>query len=119
MNTYEVPAIIEDALPAMKDVLKDKSIVGNVHATMQVLVKYTKKMMSLHDLPAVVKCMSVADRIYDKGNALVKNAVENVFVYSFSGMRSCCNTIEWKMIQAKMPMTLYSIYVRQIYRSGL
>jgi hypothetical protein len=119
MTTYEVPAIIEDELPAIKDQLQDKSIIGNVNKAMLVLVSYTKKMMRLHDLPAVAKCMSLADKIYNKGNDVVKNAVENVFIYAFSGMRSSCNKVEWKVIQAKMPITLYSIYVKQIYRSGI
>jgi hypothetical protein len=119
MNNYEVPAIMEDELPAIKEELKENSILGNVNAAMQVLVKYTRKMICLHDLPAVAKCMRLADKIYDKGNTMVKNAVENVFVYSFSGLRTCCNQLEWKSVQSKMPMTLYSLYVKQIYRSGI
>ncbi|MFA6060333.1 MAG: hypothetical protein WC756_19185 [Taibaiella sp.] len=119
MNNYEVPAIMEDELPAIKEELKENGILGNVNAAMQVLVKYTKKMIYLHDLNAVAKCMRLADKIYDKGNAMVKNAVENVFVYSFSGLRTGCDQLEWKLVQAKMPMTLYSLYVKQIYRSGL
>lgn len=119
MTTYEVPAIIEDEIPAIKDELQDRSIIGNVNKAMLVLVRYTKKMMRLHDLRAVAKCMSVADKLYNKGNDVVKNAVENVFIYAFSGMRNSCDKVEWKAIQGKMPMTLYSIYVKQIYRSGI
>ncbi len=119
MNHYEVPAIMEDELPAIKEELKDNCILGNVNAAMQVLVKHTKKMMRLHDLPAVAHCMRLADKLYNKGNTIVKNAVENVFVYSFSGLRGCCDQWEWKSVQSKMPMTLYSLYVKQIYRSGL
>ncbi len=119
MNTYEVPAIMEDELPAIKEELKENCILGNVNTAMQILVRYTRKMMNLHDLPAVAQCMRLADKIYDKGNMMVKNAVENVFVYSFSGLRTCCDRWEWRTVQAKMPMTLYSLYVKQIYRSGL
>ena len=119
MNNYEVPAIMEDELPAIKEELKENCILGNVNAAMQVLVKYTRKMIRLHDLTAVTKCMRLADKIYDKGNTMVKNAVENVFVYSFSGLRTCCDQLEWKRVQSKMPMTLYSLYVKQIYRSGI
>ena len=119
MNNYEVPAIMEDELPAIKEELKENGILGNVNAAMQVLVRYTRKMIYLHDLAAVVKCIRLADKIYDKGNTIVKNAVENVFVYSFSGLRTCCDQLEWKSVQSKMLVTLYSLYVKQIYRSGL
>ena len=119
MNTYEVPSLIEDELPEIKEQLKDKNLTGNINATMLLLARYTRSMMNIHDLPAVVKCMSLADKIYEKGNSLVKNAVENVFVYAFSGIRACCDRLEWRTIQAKMPITLHSIYIRQIYRSGI
>jgi len=119
MNTFEVPALIEDELPAIKNEWKYEQALNNVNAAMLGLVRYTKRMISMHDLPAVVKCMRLADKIYEKGNELVKNAVENVFVFAFSGMRNGCNKVEWKVIQARMPMGLYSIYVKQIYRSGI
>lgn len=119
MNNYEVPAIMEDELPAIKEELKEKCFLGNVNAAMLVLARYTRKMINLHDLPAVAKCMRLADKIYSKGNTIVKNAVENVFVYSFSGLRNCCDQQEWSKVQSGMPMTLYSLYVKQIYRSGL
>jgi hypothetical protein len=118
MNNYEVSAIIGDEIPAIKDEITSKTI-GNANAVMLILSRYTKKMINLHDLPAIVKCMNVVDKIYNKGNTIVKNAVENVFIYSFSSIRTCCNKAEWSLIQAKMPMTLYSIYVRQIYKSGI
>jgi len=119
MNIYEVPAVIEDELPAVKAELRQDCPAGNIHAAIQVLVKYTRNMIRLHNLPAVSKCMLLADKLYTRGNNLVKNAVENVYVYAFSGMRSSCEGKEWQLIQAKMPVSLYSIYVRQIYRSGI
>jgi hypothetical protein len=119
MNQYEIPAMLEDELPAIAPDLKENAIKGNVTNAIKVLTNYTRKLVSLHDLPAVVKCMQVADKIYEKGNNVVRNAVENVFVYSFSGLQCACNKLEWKVIQAKMPLSLYSAYVRQIYKSGI
>ncbi len=119
MNQYEIPAILEDELPAIATDLKEQAVTGNVTHAIKVLTAYTRRLLSLHDLPAVVKCMQVADKIYDKGNQVVRNAVENVFVYSFSGLQCACNRLEWKVIQAKMPVSLYSAYVRQIYKSGI
>ncbi len=119
MNPYEIPAMLEDELPAIAPSLKESALNGNATQIIKVLTHYTRSLLSLHDLPAVVKCMQVADKIYEKGNQVVRNAVENVFIYSFSGLQSACNGLEWKLIQSKIPVTLYSAYVRQIYRSGL
>ena len=119
MNIYEVPAIIEDELPAIKNEIHKSCAVGNVHAVIQVLTSYTKKMMNLHNVPVVINCLSLADSLYNKGNNLVKNAIENVFVFSFSAMRTCCDAAEWKLIQAKIPLALYSVYVNQVSLSGI
>lgn len=119
MNQYEIPAMLEDELPAIAPSLKENAVTGNVTQAIKVLAHYTRSLLSLHDLPAVVKCLQVADKIYEKGNQVVRNAVENVFVYSFSGLQCACNKVEWKVIQARMPLSLYSAYVRQIYKSGI
>lgn len=119
MNQFEIPAMLEDELPMIAKELKQNAVLGSVNNAIKIFTNYTKRMLTIHDLPAVVRCMDLADRIYDKGNQAVKNAIENVFVYSFSGLKCTCNKVEWRVIQAKMPMALYSIYVRQIYKSGL
>jgi hypothetical protein len=119
MNQFELPAMLEDELPMIASELKQNTVLGSVGNTVKIFTNYTKRMLALHDLPAVVRCMGIADKIYDRGNQAVKSAIENVFVYSFSGLRCACDKLEWRLIQAKMPVTLYSIYVRQIYKSGL
>lgn len=118
MNQYEVPALIADHIPEVKHELAEQAATGNVNNALHILTDYTFKMCKAHDLPGIQKCMKLADKIYVKGNNLVKNAVTNVFVYSFSMFRMSCNNVEWRLLQAKMPITLYSIYMQQVMRSG-
>lgn len=119
MNQYEIPAMIEDELPAVCLNLKKTSAFGDAIQMMELLVKYSMEMISLHNVNMVIKCMCVVGKIYDKGNTIVKNAVENIFIFSFSSLQSKCSKYEWNMIQAKMPINLYSIYVQQFYNSGI
>jgi hypothetical protein len=118
MNQYEVPALIADNIPEVRHELAEQAATGNVNNALHILTDYTFKMCKAHDLPGIQKCMKLADKIYVKGNNLVKNAVTNVFVYSFSMFRMSCNSIEWRLLQAKMPITLYSIYMQQVMKSG-
>lgn len=119
MDEFEIPALLEEELPVIARELRQNAVLGSAANMVKMLTDYTKRMLTLHDLPAVVRCMDIADRIYGKGNLVVKNAIENVFVYSFSGLQTACNKVEWKVIQAKMPVTLYALYTNQVYKSGL
>jgi hypothetical protein len=84
---------------------------------MQVLTDYTKRMALEHNFKEVRNCMSLVEKIYHKGDAPVKNAVENIFIFSFSSMRMLCNLVEWRMVQSFMPSDLYALYLDQIMRS--
>jgi len=112
IHEYEVPLYIAGNLPRLKMQTKD------IYKSMQTLADYTKRMALEHDFEEVKKCMSLVERIYDKGNTLVKNAVENIFIFSFSSMRLLCNIVEWRMVQSIMPSSLYTLYMHQVLRSS-
>ena len=118
MNQYEVPALIADNIPEVRHELAEQAATGNVNNALTILTDYTYKMCQAHDLSGIQKCMKLADKIYVKGNSLAQSAVKNVFVHAFSLFRISCNHVEWRLLQAKMPMTLYSLYMQQVMQSG-
>ena len=95
-------------MPQLK--MNDKDI----YKSIQTLTDYTKRMALEHNFKMVEKCLALVERIYDKGNALVKSAVENIFIFSFSSMRMLCNIVEWRMVQSYMPAGLYALYIQQV-----
>jgi len=119
MNQYEVPACIEDELPEIGNELKTVAPSGNVFKILQCLAGYTRRMISMHNYGAVRRCFALAEKIYNHGNTIVRNAVENVFVYSFSSMLNRCEENEIPVVHAMMPVSLYSVYVRQVLKSGI
>jgi hypothetical protein len=119
MNQYEVPACIEDEFPEIRNELKMVAPSGNVFKTLQCLAGYTRRMIAVHNYRAVRKSFLLAEKIYNHGNTVVKNAIENVFVYSFSAMLNRCEEQEVPVIHAMMPLSLYSAYVRQMLKSGI
>ena len=70
-----------------------------------------------HEFKMVEKCMLLVEKIYEKGNVPVKNAVENVFIFSFSSIMTICNIVEWRIVQSFMPSCLYSLYIKQVLQS--
>jgi hypothetical protein len=117
LSQYEVPAFIAGNLPQVKNDLSPKGVALTAYQSIQVLTDYTKRMAFEHNFNMVQKCMTLVQHIYEKGNTLVKNAVENIFVYSFSTMLSRCNSVEWRIVQSYMPSELYSLYVHQVLKS--
>ncbi|GGB15223.1 DUF7674 family protein [Puia dinghuensis] len=83
-------------------------------ALIQLLTDFTKRMALEHDFQTVRKCMTLMGRLYEKGNMQTRNAIENIFIYSFSTMMCSCNIVEWKVIRAAMPEPLYALYVQQV-----
>jgi hypothetical protein len=116
LSQNEVQALIIGKLPQIKSDLSDKAK-PTTYQSIQVLTDYTKRMALEHNFKMLQNCMALVQTIYEKGNLLVKNAIENVFIFSFSTMLARCNTVEWKIVQSYMPPDLYTIYVQQVLNS--
>ncbi len=118
MNQYEVPSLIADKLPAIRRDLKYLSILGNVNKAMSILSEYTQKLIITHKYKQAQNCMKLVDSIYIHGNDMVRNAVENIYVYSFSLMSVSCIEADWKMVRSRIPSRLYCIYMKQVIGYG-
>lgn len=119
MNPFQVASVIESELPDVCEELEHTSAFGDALQVMQVMVNYSKKMLLIHDLAKVLKCMRLVGKLYDRGNKTVKAAIESVYVFSFEGMQSVCNKIDWNIVRAKMPITLYTLYIKQLYSRAI
>jgi len=106
LSQYESLPLIANKLPA-----------PSLYQSIQVLTDYTRRMAFERNYKMVEKCMALVEKIYEKGNTLVKNAVENIFIFSFSTMLSRCNIVEWRIVQSYMPSDLYRLYVQQVLKS--
>ncbi len=115
INQLEIPMYLEDNVPGITEQLTIANC--NVYEIMHTLTDVTCENIKKHDFKMVKKCFNVADKLYCKGNAAVKNAVQNVFVYSFTPMFQKYPE-EKKQLLALIPVTLYSLYVAQLYRCG-
>ena len=111
-----MPMYLEDALPEFSvDMAVNKK--DNPYDLINTLMAFTCKNIGGHNFKVVKRCFQLADKLYSKGNMAVKNAVQNVFVYSFTKMFECYPS-EKKELLAILPMTLYSLYIRQVCHSG-
>jgi hypothetical protein len=90
----------------------------NVYDIVRHMLKYTKSQIIRHNVAAAQKCMSLAEQLYYKGNNAVKNAIENVFVFSFS--HAFFHDEDSKKTMMKIvPDSLYKLYKKQLVNSHL
>ncbi len=116
INQLEVPMFLEEALPEIcLDLASGKK--NNAYDTMNTLISFTFKNIKEHNFKMVKRCFKIADKLYSKGNAMVKGAIENVFVYSFTKM-FLSYPLEKQKLLSMLPITLYSLYISQIYHKG-
>ena len=122
MNQYEVPSYLQDALPEMKEVLVKEGVSSNLfdpYKSVQCLTDFTLKVAHQHNIKMLKRCFTAAERLYIKGNEMIKNAINNVFIYSFSELLADCTSRQERIkIQSVMPSYLYSAYVQQVLKSN-
>ncbi len=118
MNQYEVPALIADQFPETNKDICSLTAIGNPYQTMAVFSRFMRKKISAHQFNKVFRCLALANHIYTHGNAVVKSAVENEFIYSFSQASQSCDKNQWNLVKAHIPARLYNIYIKQIIGYG-
>lgn len=112
----ELPQIVEHEIPELSGKISDKHC--NLHETLYILREHAHAKMEEENFGAVKQCMAVAENLYQKGNQSVKNAIENVYVYSFSSMLFN-DTEKRKALLGLIPITLYSVFVQQMLHSHI
>ena len=119
INQYEVASYLVGELPEIKGELKRISPTLNIFKSIQCLADYTRSKVEQHDLGIVKKCFAIAENINSMGNASVKDAIENIFVFSFSTLLNSGDKAENKSLQAIVPICLHKAYVQQVLKSGI
>ena len=116
INSIEVMMLVEDALPEICcEIPVNKK--NDVYEIMDSLFNFTCKNIENQNFKVIKRCFKIVDKLYNKGNKSVKSAIENVFVYSFTKLFQKYPA-EKVSILAIIPITLYTIYMKQVYHVG-
>jgi len=117
IDQQELPGLVEKALPELSGEF-EKTKCRNAYDVMRQLFNYTASQVVKHNLAAAKKCLSLAEQLYHNGNITIKNAIENVFIYSFSREFFFDDKRRKEVIQI-VPLSLYEIYKRQVINSHI
>src|SRR4051812_21122378 len=76
---------------------------------------YTKKLIRLENFTEVENCLWVAEHLLNNGDYTVRNAIENVFLFSVSQAA----VFDYNFMEGSIPPKLYKAYKKQTISSGI
>lgn len=89
---------------------------NSFYKNMEWFLSYTKHLIEIDKQEEVKLCFSLADKLWTEGDFTVKNAVENVFVYSLGTLLDLQRSQHIKEIFKE---SLHTIYLKQVMASGI
>jgi hypothetical protein len=112
IEQQDLPEYIERSLPELSGICKNADC-KNPYDIARQMIRYTADQLRSKNLLAAKKCLTMADNLYNTGNKVIRNAIENVFVYSFSHT-FFHDEAKRQSLLALLPANLYTIYKRQM-----
>ncbi|MDF2187169.1 hypothetical protein [Paraflavitalea sp. CAU 1676] len=117
ITQYEVPALLKEALPAISEIHYPARFPMDIYKSVQSFSAYTCMAVQEHNHNLVRKCFALADKLYHQGDHLVKNVIENTYVFSFSAFMPK-DKVEKLILRSMIPAALYTVYLKQVMGSG-
>jgi hypothetical protein len=118
INETEVLDLLGNKIPELNPELERLSQAGNIYKTMQCFSDFTRSLIGNGNMQAVKNCINLAEELLQDGNNAVKNAVENVFLYSLAPMIDL-GDVAGKALQKMLKGALRREYLRQVCSSGI
>lgn len=113
----EITVYIKKEIPELSDICQQEHC-KNVYDVARQMIKYVNNQFLNKNVVAAKKCLHLAEDLYNSGNKTVRNAIENVFIYSFSHS-FFHEGDKKKQLLAILPGSLYTIYKSQVLASHL
>lgn len=119
MNHTEAISEIIKVVPESKEEFKEVYKTKNSFMVINVFTRQIRNLIGSQETKILIKSFNKMNDLYRKGDSALRNAVENVFIYSLDSLTFSCNENYKKLIFSKIPIGLHQVYLRQVYKSGI
>jgi hypothetical protein len=117
ITQYQVPSYLAQTFPVFRFQPQLGSLELNIYQELQQFTEYTKTAIDDHDYTLAKRCFRLAGKLYEQGDTIVKNAIENIFVFSFSAFFTS-HSADKVILKSFVPSTLYALYIKQVTNGG-
>lgn len=118
MDYLQAAREITYVIPEINDEIKEV----RVRNSYQVIELFTDKMKSMirqNDRNRLFTCIKKMGEMYRTGDAMVKNAIENSFIYSLDNCTALCSKEYREFIFSHLSYDLQRVYAKQIYSHNI
>ena len=118
IHESEVYQLLGAILPTIGKELEKPEHSKNIYTTVQCFAHFTRSLIGAGNLQTAKLCLNLAEELVQKGNNTVKNAIENVFLYTLSPLLDkgdACSA----SLKSMMGGELMKEYQRQLATGGL
>ncbi|HAF35247.1 MULTISPECIES: DUF7674 family protein [Sphingobacterium] len=119
MNIEHAISEIILMVPELKKEMKKVGTEKNAFVVIGIFTKHIKYFVENKFSERYSKSLSLMNIIHKKGDSCLRNAVEQIFIYSLDLLLFSCDTSEKKSFIKGIPKDLYMVYIHQISRSAL
>lgn len=117
ITQYDVARLLKEEIPQPGGIALPSKVSLQVYAAMNQLCDQTRKAVEEHNSAVARKCFKLAEKLYQQGDNVVRLLIENCFVYSLSSFMPEDN-FEKIAVRSFIPDSLYSLYIKQVTKSG-
>jgi len=118
INENGVLDLLGNEFPSTNELLERKADSTNVYKTIQYFADFTKQLIQNGNLKEVKHCFNVAEKMLENGNNTVKNAIENVYVYSL-GTVVALSSLKTNQLKKIFNGSLRKEYNKQVCTHGI
>lgn len=119
MNHTEAIQEIIKVAPESKEEFQEVYKTKNSFMVINVFTKHIKNLIGKGDIKILLKSLNKMNELYKKGDQSLRDAIENVFIYSLDGLTFSCTNAYKNLIFSKIPKDLCRVYLKQVYKSGI
>lgn len=101
-------ALLADSFPALRPELYPGAAPLSVYQQLDCFAAFTRRAVA--ELPLLKQCFAVAEKLLSLGDAGLRSAIENVYLY---GLHLDGSTRHNQLVRQLMPLPLYQAYARQ------
>lgn len=118
MNYLQATQEITVAIPEICSDLQETRIQNSYHI-IGFLTDKVKTMIRQNNTSCLFKCLGKMNELYSEGDKMIRNAIENSFVYSLDSCTAFCAQEYRDRIFSHLSAELPKVYVRQIYSHNI
>lgn len=113
MEEQEVYSLLVNEIPRFASEFQKNKDRDSVYELTQHFVNYTKDLIEKKNHADLKICFQLAEKILKEGNRTVKNAIENVYIYSLANIIAQHDLVKY------LPPHLHDEYKKQTCSCGI